>query len=127
MVDLELTVRTQNAETLYRKFALRFAQDSQHRTALSFRPHESVLKIDRKFSGSRRAYIHQRRSLVSLQNGELKLRVILDRFSVEVFINDGQQVMTATIMTDETAKGISFFADGKVNMDVTKYDLFAED
>lgn len=126
MVDLELTVRAQKAEALYRKFALRFAQDSQHRTALSFRPRESTLKIDRKFSGSRRAYIHQRRSLVSLQNGELKLRVILDRFSVEVFINDGQQVMTATIMTDETAKGISFFADGKVNMDVTKYDLFAE-
>ena len=127
IVDLELTIRPENSGALYRKFALRFAQDGQHRTALSYRPHESVLKIDRKFSGSRRAYIHQRRCLVPYQNGELKLRVILDRFSVEVFINDGEQVMTATLKTDLAADAISFFADGQVQMDVTKYDLFAEE
>lgn len=126
MVDLELTIRPGNKAELYRKFALRFAQDSQRRTALSFRPHESLLKIDRKFSGSRRAYIHQRRCFVPRESKELKLRVILDRFSVEVFINDGGQVMTATITTDEAANGISFYADGTVDMDVTKYDLFAE-
>ena len=31
--------------------------------------------------------------------------------------------MSATIFTDQEAKGVSFFADGKVNMDVVKYDL----
>lgn len=45
---------------------------------------------------------------------------------MEVFVNDGEQVMTAAIMTDMSANGITFFADGKVSMDVTKYDLFAE-
>lgn len=126
VVDLELTLRPGDEGALYQKFALRFAQDDARWTTLSFRPHESVLKIDRKFSGSRRAYIHQRRSLVPSQNGALKLRVILDRFSVEVFVNDGEQVMTATIMTDLTAKGISFFANGQVSMDMVKYDLLAE-
>ena len=85
--------------------------------------YESVLKIDRKFSGSRRAIIHQRRSLVNSENGEIKLRLILDRFSAEIFVNDGEHVMTATIYTDLEADGISFFADGKVEMDVTKYEL----
>ena len=56
-------------------------------------------------------------------NGSIKLRVILDRYSVEVFVNDGEHVMTATIYTDLEAEGISFFADGKVEMDVTKYEL----
>lgn len=126
MVDMELTLRPAEAGELYRRFSLRFAQNGQLRTSLSFHPHESTLKIDRKFSGSRRAYIHQRRSLVAHENGALKLRVILDRFSVEVFVNDGEQVMTAAIMTDMSANGITFFADGKVTMDVTKYDLFAE-
>ena len=69
------------------------------------------------------AIIHQRRCLVNSKNGELKLRVILDRFSAEVFINDGEQVMTATIYTDQSAEEISFFADGDVNIDVVKYDL----
>ena len=54
------------------------------------------------------------------------MRVILDRFSVEVFVNDGEQVMTATMYTDQSADGISFFADGVVNMDVVKYDLVSE-
>ena len=35
--------------------------------------------------------------------------------------------MTATIFTDLAAQGISFFADGKVRLDVTKYDLFSEE
>ena len=53
----------------------------------------------------------------------LKLRVILDRFSAEIFVNDGEQVVTATIYTDQEADGISFSADGAVRMDITKYDL----
>ena len=36
---------------------------------------------------------------------------------------DGEQVLTATMYTDQTADGISFFADGTVEMDVVKYDL----
>ena len=84
------------------------------------------MKIDRKCSGSRRAFIHQRRAKVKTNDGELKLRLILDRFSAEVFVNDGEQTMTATIMTDLAAKGISFCTDGQVEMDITKYDLFKE-
>ena len=84
------------------------------------------MKIDRKFSGSRRAIIHQRRCLVNAAGGKLKLRLILDRFSAEVFINDGEQVMSATIYTDQAADGISFFADGKVRMNVVKYTIKTE-
>mgnify|MGYP002701700958 FL=1 len=108
---------------MYRKFAVRFAQDTEHHTAVSFRPHESILKIDRKFSGSRRAIIHQRRSLVSHDRGRLRLRIILDRFSAEIFVGDGEQVLTATIDTPLGAEGISFYADGEVVLDVVKYDL----
>lgn len=122
-VDMELTVRPQNGEELYRKFAVRFAQNDTYYTSLSFRPRESILKIDRKFSGSRRAIIHQRRSLVDHAGGELKLRIILDRFSAEVFVGDGEQVLSATMYTEQEADGISFFADGTANIDVVKYEL----
>lgn len=125
-VDMELSIRPEDGEDVYQKFAVRFAQNEDYQTSLSFRPHEAILKVDRKFSGSRRAIIHQRRCLVNAPNakkGELKLRVILDRFSVEAFVNDGEQVMAATFYTDQAADGISFFADGKVNVDIVKYDL----
>lgn len=122
-IDMEIIIRPEDKEVGYKKFAIRFAQNEKFHTALSFRHYESILKIDRKFSGTRRAYIHQRRCLVRGDKDELKLRIILDRFSVEVFINDGEQVMSATIFTDQQAKGISFFADGKVKMDIVKYSL----
>lgn len=122
-VDMELTLHLGNEGKPLQKFAVRFAQDDICHTAVSFRPYESVLKVDRKFSGSRRAFIHQRRSLVNVKQDELKLRIILDRFSAEVFVNDGEQVMTITFYTDQSADGISFYADGQARMDVVKYDL----
>lgn len=122
-IDMELDIRPAEGCDFYRKFAVRFAQNELYHTSLSFRPGESLLKVDRKFSGSRKAIIHQRRSMVNHQGGRLKLRVILDRFSVEAFVNDGEQVLTAVLYTDQEADGISFIADGTVSMDVTKYDL----
>ena len=122
-IDMELTVRPAEGCDLYRKFAVRFAQNESYYTSLGFRPAESVLKVDRKFSGSRRAIIHQRRSLVNHRDGELKLRIILDRFSAEVFVNDGEQVLSAVLYTEQEAEGISFIADGTVSLDVVKYDL----
>lgn len=123
LVDLELTLRPEDGEALYRKFAVRFAQNEQYQTSVSFRPLESILKVDRKFSGSRRAIIHQRRSRVHSEGGVLKLRLILDRCSAEIFVNDGEQVLTATFYTDQAADRISFFADGAVRMDLVKYEL----
>ena len=122
-IDMELTLRPGSTGEMYRKFAVRFAQNETCHTALSFRPHESLLKIDRKFSGSRRAIIHQRRSLVNSKDGCIRLRIILDNFSVEVFVNDGEQVMSATMYNDLSADGILFYADGTVSMDVVKYDI----
>jgi len=125
-VEMDIRIRPADAGKPYHKFTMRFAQDDTYYSILSFRPHESLLKIDRKFSGSRRAFIHQRRCQVTQHNGEIHLRVILDRFSAEIFINDGEQVMTATILTNPSARGISFAADGEAVMDITKYSLFGE-
>lgn len=122
-IDMELTVRPAEKSDIYQKFAVRFAQKESVYTSVSFRPYESIVKIDRKFSGSRRAIIHQRRCLVKNKDGRIKLRIILDSFSAEVFVNDGEYVLSATIYTDASADGISFFADGEVTADVIKYDL----
>ena len=122
-IDMELVIRPEDKENVYKKFVLRFAQNEKFYTELSFRPDESVLKIDRKFSGTERALVHQRRCLVNGDANELKLRVILDRFSAEIFINDGEQVMSAVIFTEQEAKGISFFAEGAAKIDIVKYNL----
>ena len=121
--DLELELSPENPEEIYRKFEIHLAKNDQYHTSVSFRPYESILKLDRKFSGSRRAIIHQRRCRVARNGGKLKLRILIDRFSVELFVNDGEQAMSATIYTDMAADGISFYADGNVRMNLSKYDI----
>jgi beta-fructofuranosidase len=123
LVDMEVTVRPADSDNLFQKFAIHFAKNEQYHCGVSYRPHESTLKIDRKFSGSRRAIIHQRRARVNYSNGELKLRLLLDRYSFEIFVNDGEKVMSATMETDLNAQEITFYADGAVSIDVTKYEL----
>ena len=55
--------------------------------------------------------------------GRLKLRLILDRFSVEVFVNDGEQVMSATLNTDPQADAVTFLADGWASFRVRSWPL----
>ena len=122
-IDMELTIRRCEDKENFDRFSLWFAMDDKFHTSLSYRPRERTLKIDRKFSGSRRAIIHQRRALVDEKDGALKLRLILDRYSVEVFVNDGEQVMSAALYTPLEADAISFRCDGKCRIDLKKWDL----
>jgi beta-fructofuranosidase len=123
-MDLTVKVRPGDADKIFHRFSIRFAKKGKLRTSVSFRPHEKTVKIDRKYSGSCRAIVHQRRCLVpESAGGEITLRLILDRFSVEVFINDGRYAMTASIFTDLDAEGISFYADGDVLIDVEGHAL----
>ena len=123
VADVELTIEPKSKEDSYYMFEMRFAQDDKHYTALRYRPHESELEIDRSYSDSRIAMIHKRSCKVKDNGGKLKLRVVIDRFSAEVFANDGEQVMSVTFTTDTAAKEISFVADGTVYMDIVKYDI----
>lgn len=105
------------------RFELRFAGDRQFYSSVSYTTADSLLRIDRTFSGSRRDVIHRRKCRTELQNGILKLRIILDLYSVEVFINDGRQTVSAVLYTDPSADQISFSADGTAEIDIKKYDL----
>ena len=49
--------------------------------------------------------------------------MLIDRWSAEIFINNGEQVMSLTYHTDLSADGIEFLADGAVTMDAAAYIL----
>ena len=124
-VDLEVQIEPDGAP--YHRFAVRLARGDGFYTEISYRPRESVVELDRRFSGSRRATLHQRQAGIDRDGGRLRLRLILDRFSVEVFINDGVKVMSATIDTPLSARDIAFLADGKARFSATCYPLALEE
>ncbi len=122
-VDMTVRIRPEDPEKLFDRFTIKFAAAGSRFSMLNWRPKEQVLKIDRKFSGSRRAIIHQRRALVPSKDGSVTIRLILDRFSVEAFVNDGRQVLSAVLYTEQEADGISFSCRGQARVDIEKYDL----
>ena len=122
--DIDITVKPAPGEPLYRKFAVWFAMNEENHSAVRFIPQDGTVKIDRKYAGSRKAIVHQRRCLVKeSMDGHIRLRIILDRNSFEVFINDGRYVMSAVIPTELSAERIVFHAEGKAVIDVTKREI----
>lgn len=114
------------ADCKYTQFRMKVASGSQHYTSITYNPQTSILRISREHSGVDRDFVHVRECFVRDRGGELKLRVILDRFSAEIFVNDGEQVMSMTFYTPQSADGISFQCLGKVLMCVEKYDIVME-
>ena len=47
------------------------------------------------------------------KNGRLKLHVFLDQSSVEVFVNDGERVLTSQIYPDPARRGVEVFSTGR--------------
>lgn len=117
----DLTVMVQPGE--YRSFSLKLAADAEHHTSLVYDPYTSQLTLDRSCAGSRADIVHTRSCKVRSQGGALKLRILLDKNSVEVFVNDGEQTMTAWIYTPQSADGIRFAADGKATITVEQFEL----
>ncbi len=122
LLDMTVTVRP-IGQNSYRWFRIHVAKDGEHDTIIRYKPDESTLKLDRTRSGLHHDIVHTRSLFVRPRNGEIKLRVLLDRFSVEVFVNDGEQAASAVIYTRQEADAITFEAGGSVLMDVEKYDL----
>ena len=122
VLDMTVTVRPMGPNS-YRWFRLHVAKDGQHDTIIRYKPDESTLKIDRSRSGLPRDIVHTRSFLVRPRDGEVRLRVVLDRFSVEVFVNDGEAAASTVIYTRKEAEAITFEADGQVLIDVEKYHL----
>ena len=121
-IDMTVKVRPL-ADCKYSQFRIKVAAGSQHYTSITYTPQTSILRISREHSGVDRDFVHMRECFVRDRGGEIKLRVILDRFSAEIFVNDGEQVMSMTFYTPQSADGISFQCLGKVLMSVEKYDI----
>ena len=121
-----VTVRPGNENSLYKWFRLYVAKDGEHFTMIRYRPETGTVKVDRTHSGFPHDIVNIREFPVSVKNGALKLRVVLDRYSLELFINDGEQAASFVLYTPIEAGSISFSSDGSVLVDVEKYELTLE-
>ena len=125
MLDMLLSVRPAG-DRLYRRFRLRAAEGEGLYTELSVCPEEGILRMDRLNSGFPHDVVHVREFPVPIQNGEIKLRIVMDKYSLELFAGEGECAASMTLYTPLSADGISFSADRAALLDVTKYDLVVD-
>ena len=122
-LDMTVTVRPGNEKNMYKWFRLYVARDGEHFTFIRYKPETSTIKVDRTHSGFPHDIVNTREFPVRFSGGVIKLRIIMDRYSMELFVNDGEQAASFVLYTPIEASAVSFSSDGSVLIDVEKYDL----
>lgn len=122
MIDLTVDVRA-DREDAYDLFEIHVASDDEVYTSIRYKRKDHFVTVDRRYAGIRNGVISKRSMKVRDRGGDIRLRLILDRYSVEVFVNDGEQAISTVIYTDLSADRISFMTEGRAVIDIEKYDL----
>ena len=121
-LDIKVAPNEQGA-SFYKEFSVEFAKDEEHFIRLSYIPGRSLITIDRSRSGQCSDITARRSFRVAYREGHIDLRILIDKWSAEVFINGGEQVMSLTYYTPPEADGITFSANGSVALDMTAYNI----
>ena len=116
-LDMTVTVRTE------RVFELSVACGGGYETTIRYDRQKSTITVDRTQSGFPADILNVRTFAVREMGGALKLRVLLDTYSLELFINDGEQAASFTLYTPPEADAIRFRAEGTTTADIEKYSL----
>lgn len=107
----------------YTTFKIKLLKNKDYETVLSYDPKDKVLIFDRSNSGSGINALNTTSMKVESSNEQIKFRLLMDLYSVEVFVNDGEYAMTSTVYAPENAREISFYADNSTHVNIEKWDI----
>ena len=119
IADIEMEIRGRDFDS----FTICIAENDRYETVINYDKRDRLLTFDRLFSGNRKDSLNMRTMPVTAEKELFRLRLILDRYSVEIFADDGAEVMTSTIFTPLEADGISFVCDGRAELSVVKHGI----
>lgn len=104
-------------------FEITLAADGRNQTSLVYDRNKGTLTTDRTYSGLVRDVLCTRSMYVEPHNDKLSIRVLMDKYTLEVFVNGGEQAMSSLIYTDLSAGDIRFSCDRSAVFSVKKYKL----
>lgn len=125
ILDIEIEL----SGTAYQEFTLHLAHDEEHDLLVTYNRGKQLMTVDRTLIGSIRDIPAVRSFPVHLtgahshSDDSLKFRIVLDKFSAEIFVNEGAQVFTATFYTPLSADDILFESDGETEVSFTAYRI----
>ena len=105
------------------KLTIFFAADDDYNSFIKINMKKQTAKFSRRFSYLSKDAMDERKIDIDICDGKLSLCVLIDRYSIEIFINNGKQVLTSRIYTPLDANEIRFLADGKIDINVCKNEI----
>lgn len=100
---------------------LRCNSKLQEETLIYYSSGEEKLVLDRNRSGMCKQGI--RRCGIK-NNGKLNLRIFMDKSSIEIFVNEGEEVFTSRIYPSKESQGIEFFSiGGEIDLDINFWQI----
>ncbi len=126
-LDLTVTIRPDAERGLCRSFTISLAKGGDYETTIRYTPGAHTLCVDRSRSGLAEQILNRREFAVRDRGGVLKLRILLDRYSLEIFVNDGEEAASFVLYAPQDADGISFASDGALRLDLEQYTLEFDD
>ncbi|MCI8371197.1 MAG: glycoside hydrolase family 32 protein [Lachnospiraceae bacterium] len=123
--ELDLTIELEPGD--YQWFRISFAHNESYSTSFCYDRAAQTLTFDRTYCGMIRDAVCERSMKIKRPQPVLKLRLILDRFSAELFVNDGAQAFSATFYTPLHAEDLVFACDQSVKVNLVKYKIALEE
>ena len=105
------------------RFSLFVAEGQGYRTAVTVDMAGGTVAVDLTGSGNPKGMTGRTEFCAEPEGGVLKLKVLLDRFSLELFVNDGEKAASFVLYTPQEADGISFEAEGAVEADIGHFEI----
>lgn len=119
--ELDMTVEIKGGPDACTEIML--ACDETLHTIIKYDARKTEVTFDRTYAGIKKDIIHNRTMKVRDRQGSVKLRILVDKYTVELFANDGEQTMSSLIYTPLEAENICFSSTERVNLNVVKYDV----
>ncbi|CAM3399114.1 MULTISPECIES: glycoside hydrolase family 32 protein [Saccharibacillus] len=98
------------------RFGVEFRTGAEERTVLTYDAGSGTVTLDRSRSGVPLGIDYEATRSWTLDAAvgrqDVEFRLFVDTSSVEIFVNDGEEVFTARLFPDSASTGIAFFADG---------------
>lgn len=119
--ELDITIDIDGSQA--GEFKIKLAKNNEYETIINFNSRKNIIEFDRSYSGVYGDILHKREMKVADKNGKVKIRLIIDKYSVEIFANDGEQVMTSTFYTPLEATDITFASEGNSIINIKKHNI----
>lgn len=119
--ELDITIDIDGSQA--EEFKIKLAKNNEYETIINFNSKKNIIEFDRTYSGIYGDILHKREMKVRDKKGKVKMRLIIDKYSVEIFANDGEQVMTSTFYTPLEATDITFASEGNSIINIKKHDI----